>query len=194
MNRSELINRVKTKIDEITPTDGLIVNVGIADEKPIDDVIDSLLNESAREILLKAPIHRLPVTSSNNTPTAGFVQLPSNFLRLVEFKMQSWRRAVVTPYLSGSPEAEMMSFKWRTGTADRPAVVLSHRGSNLGLEVYPFISGNTVERFLYIKEDVAENIPDNLVDSLCWVCASKVLSVFGRDGKVAIDYAISLLQ
>ena len=72
--------------------------------------------------------------------------------------------------------------------------MISHRGNNLGLEIYPFISGNTVERFLYIKNDVAENIPDNLVDALCWICASKVLSVFGRDSKMSIDYAISLLQ
>ena len=61
MNRSEIINKVKTRIDEVSSSDSLIVDVGIEDNKPIDEIIDEMLDGSILEILSSAPLHYLPV-------------------------------------------------------------------------------------------------------------------------------------
>lgn len=63
----ELVNKVKVKIDEITSSTTPIQTVTVVDENPIDTIIASLLDECALEILLKAPFHRLTISSSEFT-------------------------------------------------------------------------------------------------------------------------------
>lgn len=279
MNRTALINQVKSKIDELSPEDAVLVDVGLTDEKPIDTIIDELLDESAKEVLLSAPIYRLHATICNNNPIpdvpdaytydidaefpledgnytattaraavpalvkkvglvityetsatqvteqfigtsitgwadnskwsatitqppapiaksyTGIVNIPIDYLRLAEFKMQEWERSVTLENIAGDKVSKRQSNRWlRAGTA-KPVVVLAHRGTNRVLEYYSVVSDHTIERFLYIKSDVAENIPETLQDALCWVCASKVLSIFGNQAaKTAIEHAISLLK
>ena len=108
MNRSEIINKVKTRIDEVSSSDSLIIDVGIEDNKPIDEIIDEVLDGSILEILSSAPLHYLPVkkaditTSVNETDSvsvAGYsiiknnatFELPSDFLRLARLKLDCWR-------------------------------------------------------------------------------------------------------
>lgn len=203
MNRTALINQVKSKIDELSPSTAMIVDVGQEDSKPIDTIIGDLLDESAKEVLLKAPIHRLPATSSANAATAdagdstiGTIDVPTDFLRLVELKMTQWKRPVTELQQQGSKIAERQYNKYLRGGTVKPVAVLSHRATKLVIEYFSVETVHTVERFLYIKKDVAENIPEILQDALCWICASRVLSVFGKteDSKRAIDNAISLMQ
>jgi len=55
---------------------------------------------------------------------------------------------------------------------------------------------HTLAEFLYIKEDVAENIADGqMIDALTWICAGKVLSVLGnfQMAQNAYDNAQSLM-
>ena len=288
MNRTALINQVKAKIDELSPEDAVLVDVGLTDEKPIDTIIDELLDESAKEVLLSAPIYRLNATVCNNNPIpdipdeyiynvdsevpldegeyysgataraavpilvrkvglvityygmdsgnpelsysqvteqfigttisdwgdnnkwtetitqppapiaksyAGIVNIPTDYLRLAEFKMQEWERPVTQENIAGDAIAKRQSNRWLRAGVAKPVVVLAHRGVNRVLEYYSVVSDHTIERFLYIKSDVAENVPETLQDALCWVCASKVLSIFGNQAaKTAIENAISLLK
>jgi hypothetical protein len=279
MDRTALINQVKSKIDELSPEDAVLVDVGFADEKPIDTIIDDLLDESAKEVLLKAPIYKLTATACNNSPVpdipndyiynvtteqplessyytasaarmmvplnirrvglvityqtgasswvleqyigvgvlgwddvgnwsasisqpptpivnsyTGIVIVPDDFLRLVEFKMTEWRRSVSIINLPGDPVAKRQSNKWLRAGTGKPVVILSHRDSNRVLEYYSVVNSHTIERFLYIKSDIAENIPETLQDALCWICASKVLAIFNNAAtKTALENAISLL-
>lgn len=213
MDRIALVNQVKSKIDELSPDDAILVEVGIEDNNPIDTIIESLLDESAKEVLLKAPIHRLSITSSPVTATAdttndytGTVEVPSNFLRLVEFRMKEWKRSVVEFCSQDSDIAMRQSNKWLRAKASKPVAILSHRSVSSGdplvvstplvIEYYSVVDDHTIDRFLYIKSDVAENIPIILQDTLCWICASKVLTVFGKvvEAKAAIDNAVDLMQ
>lgn len=203
MNRTALINQVKSKIDELSPSDALIVEVGQDDNKPIDTIIGDLLDESAKEVLLKAPIHRLPATSSANVATAdagdstiGTIDVPTDFLRLVELKMTQWKRPVTELQQQGSKIAERQYNKYLRGGTVKPVAVLSHRATKLVIEYFSVETVHTVERFLYIKKDVAENIPEILQDALCWICASRVLSVFGKvaESQKAEGNAISLMM
>lgn len=203
MNRTALINQVKSKIDELSPSTAMIVNVGQEDSKPIDTIIGDLLDESAKEVLLKAPIHRLPATSSANAATAdagdstiGIIDVPTDFLRLVELKMTQWKRPVTELQQQGSKIAERQYNKYLRGGTVKPVAVLSHRATKLVIEYFSVETVHTVERFLYIKKDVAENIPEILQDALCWICASRVLSVFGKvaESQKAEGNAISLMM
>lgn len=203
MNRTALINQVKSKIDELSPSDALIVEVGQDDNKPIDTIIGDLLDESAKEVLLKAPIHRLPATSSANVATAdagdstiGTIDVPTDFLRLVELKMTQWKRPVTELQQQGSKIAERQYNKYLRGGTVKPVAVLSHRATKLVIEYFSVETVHTVERFLYIKKDVAENVPEILQDALCWICASRVLSVFGKvaESQKAEGNAISLMM
>ena len=59
MERAALINIVKVKLDEFSPGD-----IGL----PFDDYIGPMLDESAREVLERAPLHLL---SPAAIPTSG---------------------------------------------------------------------------------------------------------------------------
>ena len=54
MDRQELIRKVALKMDEISSSDDVIVSVGIDDNNPLYTQIDSLLNESVNDMLMKA--------------------------------------------------------------------------------------------------------------------------------------------
>jgi len=212
MDRTALINSVKSKIDEISSSDALVVDVGLEDNNPIDTIIDGLLDECAKEVLLKAPIHRLTVTSSTATATPdtvvtqiGTIPLPADFVRLVELKMADWTRPVTELYSSGSPIALKQSNKWLRAKWNKPVAVLSNRKVTAGnppvvtnpavIEYYSIKSSHAISRFMYIKKEVAENMPEWLQDALCWICASKVLAILNKptDAKYAIENAVGLL-
>lgn len=211
MDREGLINSVKSRIDELTASgEPLIVDVGLEDDKPIDVIIEALLDESAKEVLLKAPTHRLKVSSYDVSAIAdvsknytGTIVLPSDFVRLVEFKMSEWDRPATELYPVGSSIAQRQSNKWLRAKTSKPVAVLSTRaiGDVSGITVSPVIeyysvnSSHAVSRFLYIKTDVAENISEWLQDALTWICASKVLTIFGKTGeaKLALDNAVGFL-
>ena len=212
MDRTALINMVKSKIDEISSFDELPVDVGLEDNNPVDSIIENLLDECAKEVLLKAPIHRLTVTSSNAiatpdiaVPQSGTIPLPADFVRLAELKMADWARPVTELHPPGSPVALRQSNKWLRAKNNKPVAILSNRKVTTGnppittnpsvIEYYSIKSSHAVSRFMYIKKEVAENIPEWLQDALCWICASKVLTIFNKptDAKYAIENAVGLL-
>jgi len=207
MERGWLINAVKSKIDELTASgDTLIVDVGLEDSKPIDVIIESLLDESAKEVLLKAPIHRLNVSSHSAVASidparsyTGYITLPDDYVRLVEFKMEEWERPVVEFHANNSLVAQRQHNKWLRVKTSKPVAVLSSRVSGGSVipvvEYYSVRQSHIVSRFLYIKKDVAENLPDWMGDALTWICASKVLTIFGKSemGKLALENAVGFL-
>ena len=107
MTRKELINIVKTKVDELSPVDAEIQFINPMEDKPIDSFVDNLLDECAKEVLQKAPVSRLDGVSENvevhaNKDGSGYIVLPDNFIRLLEFKMAGWKRAVVNVHGCGN--------------------------------------------------------------------------------------------
>lgn len=202
MERQALVNKVKVKIDEIVSEDTPLVDVGISDQSPIDEIIDELLDESAVELLLKAPFHRLdissakPSTTVGSDPVVGHFDLPEDFLRLVYFRMSDWLRPVTELSIKGDAVSLRQANKHIRGGIVRPVGVLAKTDQGLRIEYYSTMAAkHTVEEFYYIKREKAENIPDQMVDVLLWICAGKVLTVFSRseDAKNAFDNAQGLM-
>lgn len=204
MERLELVNMVRRKIDEVAAADTPLQAVTIADENSMDTIIESLLDESAREILLKAPIYRLKVTSAtpsaqknSSDSTTGYIQVPEDFLRLVSMRMSDWQRPVVQLALQGDAVAMRQSNRHIRGGVAKPVGVLAKNEKGIVVEYYSTNAAeHSVSEFLYIKSDTAENIKDaQMIDALTWICAGKTLSVMGNmtQAQNAYDNAQSLM-
>lgn len=204
MDRVALVNKVKVKIDEIAPSDTPIVDVGIADEKAIDTIIDSLLDECAVEVLLKAPFNRLEITQGatsvtieqdDSIPTIGIIRVPEDFLRLVSLKMSDWQRSVTELSMKGDMVSNRQANRFLRAGIARPVGVLSRDSSGVIIEYYStFEQTHKVAEFLYIAKKNAEQINDTqIIEAMCWLCAGKVLSVFGKDPSTAYNNAQGLM-
>lgn len=206
MEKVALVNKVKTKIDEISTSETPLQAITMADEKPIDTLIESLLDESALEIQLKAPFHRLTITDATNSvspkadeveTTTGTIAVPDGFLRLVSFRMSDWQRSVTELAIHGDAISRRQSNKYIRGGISRPVGVLSRNGSGMVIEYYSTkATTHTVKEFLYIKEAKATTITDNqMIEAMTWICAGRVLSILGNtnDAKNAYDNAQSLM-
>lgn len=211
MERSALINKVKTRIDEVCASGDVIVEVDVENTKPYDSIIDELLDESALEVLLKAPFYRLNVTSATvpcvaigkvmkvetssqgagarTVPSivknAGRATLPTDYLRLVSFKMTEWSRPIDTLLMPSDEMAKRQANIHTRAGISKPVGVLKKLSDGYAIDYYSVTSEentHSLEEFLYIKRDKAENIADTqLVDAMCWLCAAKTLGVLGEN-------------
>lgn len=197
MNRTTLINGVKIKLDEYTPS-------GVS--LPLDTFIGPLLDESARDILKKGPLHllnptQIPITSGDPPATTilyeddkAYIPVPSDFIRLYEIKFPLWKRSVIEAISKGNPEYRIQENEYLRAGYGRPVVAI----------VLTSVKGGAVTRYfecakvedpgsdsitpvaLYVKSDLAENIADQFSDSLEWLATSKVLTSMGYLDKAAI--------
>lgn len=206
MERLELVNIVRKKIDEVAAADTPLQKVTIADESATDNIIESLLNESAIEILLKAPFHRLDITSATLSlslvpdsidTTTGYIQAPDDFLRLVSFRMSDWQRPVTELAVKGDAISMRQYNKHIRGKTAKPVGVLAKNDTGIIIEYFSTKkSPHSLSEFLYIKKDAAENINNTqMIDALTWICAGKVLSILGNAqlAQNAYDNAQSLM-
>lgn len=194
MTRQELVNMVKTKVDELSPLDGEIVAFGLQNDKPVDSLADGLLDECAQEVLMKAPSLKVEgteeggVSAQGNKDGSGYVVLPEGFLRLLEFRMSEWERPVTVAAEAGSETALMQGNRYLRGGLCKPVCVYGKRGGANVLEYYTVKKSHVIDRFVYVKECAAENVPVELQDVLTWWCASRVLQIFGNVNGAQLAY------
>ncbi len=193
MTRQELINEVKCRVDELSASDDRVVPFSIFNEKPVDTFIDNFLDECAREVLTDAPVHHLEgsslyVSTVDNHDGSGYVMLPSNCIRVLEFKMKEWKRAVTVFAESGSAVALMQSNVYLRGGVCKPVCVLGHRSGYRVVEYYSVKKSHEVDRFVVVRVCPAEDVRVDLQPALTWFCASKVLQVFGRSDLASAAY------
>lgn len=193
MTRQELINMVKTKVDEISPLDAEITPVSLMNDKSVDSFADGLLDECAKEVLMRAPSLKVKgtqeqVEAHGNKDGSGYVVLPEGFLRLLEFRMAEWERSVTEAAEPGSVVAQMQGNRYLRGGISKPVCVYGKRGGEAVLEYYTVKKRHDVGRFVYVKEALAENVPVELQDVLTWWCASRVLQIFGNVNGAQLAY------
>jgi hypothetical protein len=195
--RLSLINATKIKLDEIIPEgEGvqftLETSPNISD--PLDLFINALLDETAKHLLLMAPLHALEATAAAVTTAqitehyngrkSGYVILPDYFLRLVSFRMQDWERPVIIPISSTSKMYLKQHNQWLCGGPSKPVSAFTSRNISgeikRVLEYFTVTDSHTVDHFLYIPETLAEDVQSNLTDALEWLCAAKILQITER--------------
>ena len=195
MLRSELIKRVKIKLDEYSPTDVAL---------PFDNYIGPLLDESARDLLERGPLRLIIPTS---IPLAGvlylndksYIPVPADYVRLYEIKYPLWKRSVRVAISRENPLYQVQENEFLKGGYGRPNVAI----------VETSVDGGDVTKYLecskvvdpegigltpvatYVKTDLPENLNDLLVDSLTWLATSKIFVVTGYGDKAKITLDLS---
>lgn len=194
--RTELSDIVKSKIDELAPFDGgltLITAPGNTGNNPIETYIEQFLDESAKETLLEAPVHILPLTAFS-APTFDLtlkkatITIPTLYLRVGVIQFSSWERPVYRALYPGDPNYSKQFNRWLRGGSARPTVVwISEAGA--GKLVCYGVTSNTGYKAYYVAETVAESMPDKLHEPMTWHCAFQVLEVFDKEKLSQVAYA-----
>jgi len=186
--RTELSDIVKSKIDELAPFDGglaLITAPGNTGNNPIETYIDQFLDESAKETLLEAPVHVLPLTAFT-APTFDLtlkkatIVIPALFLRVGIIKFASWERPVYKAIYPGDLDYTRQFNRWLRGGKARPAAVWVSVGGVGNLICYGVTIATGYEA-KYVADTVAEDMPDKLHEPMTWHCAFQVLEVFDKE-------------
>jgi predicted transposase len=182
----------------ITPlTSHIYIDEAWQNAKYVLRVIDELLDESALEVLLKAPFYRLNVTSATVTAKEeykgskiGTITLPTDFLRLVSFSMSDWQQPVTSFAIQGDEIAKKQANKYLRGGVAKPVAVLSKNSSGYSATYYSTnAETHSVTEFLYIKKADATEVSDSqLIDAMVWICAGKTLGVLNESNLSALCY------
>ena len=139
--RLTLIGTVKVKIDEqMAQSEGTQFNLGnVKNSNIIDIYINALLDESAKQILQTAPLHVIePTDGGEITPVSfggtigttaiyptGYLVLPSDYLRMVSFKMTSWAQEVTNPLLVTDNKYKLQKYPATRGGTAKPRIFLN---------------------------------------------------------------------
>lgn len=207
MDRQELIRKVALKMDEISSSDDVIVSVGIDDNNPLYTQIDSLLNESVNDMLMKAPIYRLynhinTVASSRpttvNSIKVGIIEVPTDFLRFASIEDKAFQRPIVTLAVEGDDVDKRQHNKHLVAKKAKPVAVISNDATKKRIiTCYSYGLADTPSPTMqYIKRyDGNTTIDDYQIDIATWICAGKVFAAQGDTikGKTCDENAMALM-
>jgi hypothetical protein len=212
MTREELIKKVALKMDEISSSDDVIVSVNAGDNNPLYTQINSLLNESVNDVLMKAPIFRLhghvetlstsDTTEIFNSRKAAIISVPDDFLRLVSISDKAFQRPITVLAIEGDDIDKKQHNKHLVAKAAKPVAVIGNSASGRTIVCYSYGSDDNVSpSMLYIKRYDSESMSDDanldeyMVDVVSWVCAGKVFAAQGdiAKGKTCDENALALM-
>ncbi len=158
--------------------------------------------------VMKSALKHFPISISPATPEANpdvrviydqveltsIIPVPQDFLRFISLKLDSWRSPVMELLRQEDPKyrKQKNNFFYR-GTAHKPVAALigftdylpaevsaSFPNNKLALECFTTKAAPTIETFHYVPRTLAEDMPDDMIDALCWECASRVLLIMKR--------------
>lgn len=207
MDRQELIRKVALKMDEISSSDDVIVSVGIDDNNPLYTQIDSLLNESVNDMLMKAPIYRLynhinTVASSRpttvNSIKVGIIEVPADFLRFASIEDKAFKRPIVTLAVEGDDVDKRQHNKHIVAKKTKPVAVIGNDATKKRIiTCYSYGLADTPSPTMqYIKRyDGNTTLDDYQIDIATWICAGKVFATQGDTvkGKTCDENAVALM-
>lgn len=169
----ELVKEIRITIDENRAESFYLKSE--TDNMELNEIIRSKLLDAVRAVSEEAPVSMLDAMPMDipeaaqymQTDGSGYVVLPPDFLRLVYFKMCSWRTGVYEAADENSDVAMMQLNPFTRGTPLKPVCVLSHDLSgNRTLEYYTagyLNNGNyyrrdhRIDRALYLPIPSVEN-------------------------------------
>lgn len=205
MTREELIKKVALKMDEISSSDDVIVSVGTSDNNPLYTQIDSLLNESINDVLLKAPTYRINASvigklSSTSVAILGGTRkavefgVPNDFLRFISVTDKSFQRPITELAVDGDEISKRQFNKFLVGKSAKPVAVISR--TEMGapkVTCYSYSSEQTPNAtLLYVSRYSGSGLStevafdEYLTDIISWACAGKVFAAQGDVNKAKI--------
>lgn len=147
-----MVRDVKVAIDMNSHSEPLLLE-GDPDTLSLDEVIMAKLTDAVRLVEMEASPellenghdfvtfdseHDLGETYILNKDGSGMVTLPSDFMRLVAFRMSDWHRTVFEAISDRDPQYSLQSSKWKgiRGNPEKPVVAIVRRSEGKVLEFY----------------------------------------------------------
>lgn len=162
---TDLIEDVRITLD-MNRRDTSLLEEEDTDTLELDELIESKLCEGADIVRLTAPLDRIEPIAFRFTGREineedldeegrGILELPDDFLRLIVFQLDSWRRPVYEFLSVDDPRYELQWSKWSglRGTNEKPVVALTtgSKGTQLSLEFFCGKPGDKVIKGSYLK-------------------------------------------
>lgn len=151
MDVAELITEAKIAIDENVSSEAL-ASLGDLDTLTLDEILRSKVEDAARLVEESAAHHLLgagkPFGASVEWESqegygAGKVYLPSDFMRLITFRMSDWFKPVTEAITEDHPLYIQQSSRYLgvRGNPERPVVAIVHGAAGQVLEFYSCSAG-----------------------------------------------------
>lgn len=151
-----LKEEIRVVLDQNRDDGALLSGAGDVDTLALEKIIENKIADAARIVESNAAHYLLDGGKSFAMQTvvkngkAGKIVLPTDFLRLVSFKMSDWSHGVTMPISDDDPTYAQQHSRYGgvRGNPQRPVVALVERPDGLTLEY--FTSSGTVEHAGYI--------------------------------------------
>lgn len=190
VTENEIVSKVKAIMNEI----GEDTNSSLLDEDTIkiDEYIKSCIGDALSLIILNSGIKSINpkkdtgTKANKNDDGSGYIILPDDFVKLLAFKMNGWKRAVSVAYPLDSEEAKRQANIYTRGGENKPICLLSYspEGEKI-LEYYSLGSeaDHTISLFVYeaaydSESGINVSSSDPIFYALCYMAASLVYSIF----------------
>lgn len=214
MTREELIKTVALKMDEISSSNDILITVNSGDNNPLYTQINSLINESVNDVLMKAPIYRLQshiesyAISTAKTIFGGLRKVavfavPADFVRFVSIQDNLFQRPIVTLAIEGDDMDKRQHNKHLVAKSAKPVAVLGNTGTSRIITCYSYdTSATPAPTMLFIERYEGDDtltsdvgLDDYMIDLVSWVCAGRVFAAQGdvNKGKICDENAAALM-
>ena len=196
MKVSDIVKQVREYLDEVDALNAASVLNGSA---PVDERIMSIIPEVAVVFGegISMPITNGMIFEDGTTimvvPEDGVVKMdiPANFGRLYELKMERWKRSVYDAIAHDTPQYRRQQNLVTRGGVVRPVVAIVPNGEGRRLELYSLPHGDAragrVERAMYVPVPTIEdgdteiNVSADKVPALCYMIAVRVARSYGNE-------------
>ena len=190
MTKEQLIKKVYRCIDETYPD---------TTEQDLEEFnIPAFLDEAVRWVVKAVPVGALGEGTDHKEEVVkgdGKFSLSDYFLRLLEFKLASWKVSVTEALSQNNPKYWQQQNPALRGGASRPLVFTTNGETKL--EVFPNNSNVDVFRTFDMEADedghytdsAYYNYPDKLLDVTAWKVAELVFSMMQDANGVSVAQA-----
>ena len=190
---SEMVKDVRIAID-MNRTDEPLIDIDDEDTLSLDEIIESKLIDAVRLVESEAPAIMLESGHDFGKENVflgkdgkGFIILPSDFMRLVSFRMSDWHRTVFNSIDESDPEYGKQSSKWKgiCGSPEKPVVAIVHRSEGKVLEFYSCnddkatVAQATYVPYKKIDEDGGLDVSEDCYRAAVYRAASLALASVG---------------
>ncbi len=193
MTRNEILAKVMSRMDEVSEFSSGQNVVNYQVEKELDD--------AAVELVSILPVHMAFPVSATPSLSGGYIECPSDFLRLSTLALSSWDKKVTSCALPGDIRESYQMYDYLASDTKNPLAVLYNTAAgNYRIKVYPSEDGeyeDSLDEFTYVQRpSAAEDLDDALMDMFSWLCAARVYRVHGEPELAAIceEKTVSIIK
>ena len=188
---ANIVEKVRVKLDEIGLNESEMMDA-VSDNTNLDSVIKSCVNDAYRLVAMNADVsllegvHGETLTLSIGEDLVGRVQLPSDFLRLVNARLSSWSSSYSKLISEDEALYRMQSNKWVCATPNCPVAAIVHRKTGKVLELFKAAkSSDTLSVLTYIPaypgNDASVSLSDLTVEAFIYYVAGLTLTTFREE-------------